>query len=175
MSFPDGLAGHGLKYQASKILAHQASKNWVKEHQPHFSLITLHPTFVVGPSLIQTSAEDADAINSWLWASLHSEKPLLSTLWVDVRDVADAHIKALDAPIGGAVSEFLLNGPKFTWDDVIEYVKTKYPQLDVKLQPPFDKNPSVETPGAENVLGIKWRGFEEMAGSVLDQQLSFRS
>jgi nucleoside-diphosphate-sugar epimerase len=64
MQWPEGFAGHGLKYHASKILAHQATIDWTKKNKPHFSLATLHPSFVLGDSLIQNSAREVSGINA---------------------------------------------------------------------------------------------------------------
>ncbi|RAH42214.1 uncharacterized protein BO95DRAFT_504683 [Aspergillus brunneoviolaceus CBS 621.78] len=53
MEFSEWFAGHGVKYSASKILAHQATRNFLTDFQPHYTLITFHPTFVLGDSLVQ--------------------------------------------------------------------------------------------------------------------------
>ncbi|KAL2214859.1 dihydroflavonal-4-reductase [Thermoascus aurantiacus ATCC 26904] len=110
MAFPDGFIGHGLKYSASKILAHQATREFLKKNRPNYILITFHPTFVLGESLVQQSAEDIDGINALFWQSLFSEKPRISTAWVHVQDVADAHVKALEVPVESG-KEFLLSAP----------------------------------------------------------------
>lgn len=98
MDWPEGFAGHGAKYQASKILAHQATIDWMKENKPDFSLVTIHPTFVLGHSLVQKSAADIGGINALFWSTLQAEKPQFPPMVVDVRDVADAHLKAATVP-----------------------------------------------------------------------------
>src|ERR1700712_910846 len=98
MSFPEGVTGHGVKYSASKVLAHQATRDFLAQNNPQYTLITLHPTFVLGKSLVQETAGDIDGINALFWLSLFSEKPHIPTAWVHVLDVAEAHIKVLEAP-----------------------------------------------------------------------------
>ena len=181
MTFPeDPMASGGMKYHVSKILAHRATLEWVQTNKPSFGLVTLHPSFVFGRNNTQTSAEGLDGTNSMLWGCLHSPKPFIPMSPVDVRDVAYAHLKALEVETGagGEVEEFLLSaGPKenWTWEQVVEYVRSKYPALDVKLEGPFDEPPKVDTQRAETLLGIKWERMEDTMGSFLDQQMELRA
>jgi nucleoside-diphosphate-sugar epimerase len=174
MEFPPGLDGHGLKYQASKILAHQASSAFVKMQNPHFTLITLHPTFVLGPSLVQKSADDITGVVMMFMGSLPSKKPLFPSTVVDVRDVAAATLATINANVERNGDEFIISGEETTWGDIVAYVKSAYPQVEMNLQPPFEKPFFVNTSKAEKVLDAKWRTTEEIIGSVLDQQLAFQ-
>lgn len=173
MDWPEGAAGNGLKYHASKILAHQATKNWMEENKSEFSLVTLHPSFVLGHSLIQTSADDINGINAWFWSSLRAEKPQFPPVFVDVRDVAEAHLRSATVFTTGQATEFLLSGLEVSWDQVASYIKTECPNVELKWTPPFAEGPSVDTTRAENILGMKWRSMEEIIGSLLSQQLTF--
>ncbi len=172
MPFPDGAAGQALRYSVSKIKAHQATRDFIKQNNPHYILITLHPTFVLGDSLVQETATDIDGVNGWFWQSLFSEKPLISTSWVHVRDVADAHIKALEVEVESG-KEFLLAALAFPWEDAINFIKSHYPSLNVKLEPPFEGEWNIDASAAEQILGLKWRSKEATIKDVIDQQLSF--
>lgn len=173
MPFPEGFAGHGAKYHASKILAHQASVDWVKQQKPHFSLITIHPSFVLGHSLIQTSAGDIGGINALFWGSLQGDKPQFPPLVVDVKDIADAHVRSIDVPVEQDVTEFLLSGHSTTWEQVVAFINAKYPEVKVAWTPPFDAASKIDVSRAEKKLGMKWRSVEEIFGSLVEQQLSF--
>ncbi|OBR14497.1 NAD dependent epimerase/dehydratase [Colletotrichum higginsianum IMI 349063] len=181
MEFPsDPRANAGLKYQASKILAHRAVLEWVPKNQPGFSVVTLHPSFVFGRNLHQKSHDQIDGTNAMLWESLFSEKPNVPMATVDVRDVALAHLKALDLEIKekATVQEFLLSAPKaagWDWERVANFVREKYPALDIKLKGPFDEPPKVEAKRATELLGIQWRSMEDTISSFLDQQVELKS
>jgi nucleoside-diphosphate-sugar epimerase len=181
MAFPeDATSSGGQKYHVSKILAHRATLEWVQTNKPSFGLVTLHPSFVFGRNITQTSAEELDGTNAMLWGCLHSRKPFIPASSVDVRDVALAHLKALDVETGsaGEAQEFILSaGPKqnWTWGQVAEFVRSKYPALDVELEGPFEEPPKVDTQKAENVLGMKWKSMEDTVGSFLDQQMELRA
>lgn len=148
--FPPGLMGQVVKHSASKIVAHQATRNFVKERKPNYTLITLHPSYVMGRDITQETAEGLGRINALLWQSLASEKPLIGTSWVHVQDVADAHVKALHVNVEHE-KEFLLSGPSFPWENAIEYIRKKFPGLEVKLVPPFEGKWKVDVTGAETV------------------------
>ena len=65
----------------------------VKE-QNHWDLVTINPGFVMGPSL--TARNDSASID-FLLGIINGKIPGLSefwTAWVDVRDVARAHVEA---------------------------------------------------------------------------------
>ncbi|KAE9369037.1 NAD(P)-binding protein [Stipitochalara longipes BDJ] len=174
MALPEGPAGHALRYSASKILAHQATRDFLKKRNPKYTLITFHPTLVLGHSLTQDSG-DISGSNGMVWQPLFSEKPTAPAGWVHVRDVADAHIKALKADIETGM-EFLLSGskPASPWEEIVSFVKSQYPGLGWKLRPPFEGGWEVDVSRAEQVLQIDWRSKEDMVRDIVEQQLSFR-
>lgn len=179
MRFPeDPRAAGGLKYHASKILAHRATLSWCTSSAPHYSVVTLHPSFVFGANLLQTSPEALDGTNAMLWSSLTAPQPLIPMSAVDVRDVAAAHIRALNVEAGqGGVEEFILCASEqegWTWDRVAEFVRRKYEFVGVRVEGPFEPPPSVDTSKAERVLGIGWRSMEDTVGSFLDHQVELR-
>ena len=181
MEFPeDPMASGGLKYHASKILAHRATLEWVAANKPHFVVVTLHPSFVFGRNLSQTTPDEIDGTNAMLWGTLYSEKPTIPAVSVDVRDVALAHIRALEAKFEGKneVQEFIISASDrdgWSWTKIAEFVKEKYPNLGIKLEGPFDPTPFVETPRAEEILGLKWKTMEETISSFLDHQVELRA
>jgi nucleoside-diphosphate-sugar epimerase len=173
MDFPEGAAGGGMKYSASKILAHQATLDWMKENNPQFSLVTLHPSFVLGHSLIQNSAQDIGGINAMFWGMLKADQPMFPPVFVDVRDIADAHLKAATVSTQKQTTEFLLSGNEASWDQVVSYITSKFPTVEVNWTPPLPGGPEIDTSRAENVLGMKWHCTEEIFESLISQQLEF--
>ncbi|KAK0622545.1 hypothetical protein B0T14DRAFT_535720 [Immersiella caudata] len=178
--FPAGPAGYGAKYSASKILAHRATLEWMASNKPHFSLVTVHPTFVLGRDKTQTDPARPGGINAFLMRSLATPppgKPMTPAAFVDVRDVSSVLLRSLDleADRGVPLTEILVNGNPTTWDEIIGFVKARYPSVDVKLQGPFDAPFTADTSRAEKQLGIRWRDLEEILRSVFDQQMKLRS
>ncbi|KAJ6031881.1 dihydroflavonal-4-reductase [Penicillium herquei] len=174
VSVKEGFTGHALKYSASKIKAHEATRDFLVKNALHYNLITFHPTFVLGDSMIQQGAEDISGMNAIFWMSLFSEKPRLPNAWVHVRDVADAHVKALKNDIETG-REFILSRPVISWDTVVSYVGKKYPALGCKLQGPFQGGWTVDTTAADQTLALKWRSESTIIDDVIKQQLGFRA
>ncbi|RAK81440.1 dihydroflavonal-4-reductase [Aspergillus fijiensis CBS 313.89] len=171
---PEGFSGHGLKYSASKVAAHDATRRFLATQHPTFTLITFHPTFVLGESLIQTTPEEIGGMNAFFWNTLQAERPGMANAWVDVRDVAAAHVRALQREVAPG-TEVLLSGPTpGSWGRVAELVRRQYPEVGCRLQGPFERGWTVDTRTAERVLGMEWRGQDEIVEAVLGQQLALR-
>jgi nucleoside-diphosphate-sugar epimerase len=170
-----GMPGNVKKYQAAKILTRKETQAWIQQHQPSFAVYTFFPTLTVGPSLIQTSASDADAQNAVLLNVVSTGALRVAAFYVDVRNVAQAFVAALeaDAPSG---LEVILRGRKTTWREIAAIVKEAYPDEGFRIEAP-EKEPDlweVETKAAEDVLGVKWTPTAQLVRDVVDQQLSFR-
>lgn len=144
---------------------------------PADDLHSFHPTFVLGDSLIQRTFNELDGMNAQLWNSLPSEEPLIPSAFVHVRDVAQAHVTALESR--GSLktgTEYILSTQPFGWDKVADVVRTEFPQIDVKLRKgPFGQDDwHVDTTPADRDLHMRWRSGEDMVRDVLNQQLSLK-
>ncbi|KAK0639504.1 hypothetical protein B0T16DRAFT_518387 [Cercophora newfieldiana] len=178
--FPSGPAGYGAKYAASKILAHRATIDWMAARKPHFSLVTVNPTFVLGYDMTQTDPTKPGGINAFLLRSLATPtpgKPVIPAAFVDVRDVSSVLLRSLELQVekGAPLTEVLVNGNPTSWEEIIGFVKARYPSVDVKLEGPFLTPFTADTSRAETQLGVKWRGIQEILASVLNQQMELRS
>ncbi|OJI83221.1 hypothetical protein ASPTUDRAFT_67238 [Aspergillus tubingensis CBS 134.48] len=173
MSFPEDSHGHALKYAASKILAHQATRSFLENNSPHYNLITLHPTFVLGPSMVQKIPGELSGMNALFWLSIISGQTQIANAWVHVHDVADAHIKALEKDVQSG-TEFILSRPSVSWEHAANFIKEKYPDVECKLEPPFEGHWALDTTAADRILGMKWRSEEQIIKDVIEQQLELR-
>ncbi|KAG9018648.1 methylglyoxal reductase (NADPH-dependent) gre2 [Tulasnella sp. 427] len=96
-----GLQDPAVGYTASKKLAEEAAWDFVKKQKPSFSLTTICPPMVYGPpeqevtdlSKLNTSAADMYALFTG-----QKEASNQAWIWVDVRDVALAHVLAIVSP-----------------------------------------------------------------------------
>ncbi|KAJ5591260.1 NAD-dependent epimerase/dehydratase [Penicillium hetheringtonii] len=163
------------QYHASKLAAHKATLDFYTEKKPSFDIVTLHPVFVYGHSLVQETADQLGGTNGLLFQSLFSEKPSAGQyLGVHVEDVALAHIKALDGNIRGLQS-YLLASPRRSWSEVKAFVQSQYPSLPIKLDAADDRvTYTVDTTRAMSDLGIHFKGMEQQVQDVVDQQLKLR-
>ncbi|KAG9694259.1 NAD(P)-binding protein, partial [Aureobasidium melanogenum] len=176
MEIPDGYDGQQTMYRISKVLAHQAARDFLAREKPSYKLFTTHPTLVIGESRIQSSAEQVDFVNGILWSIIKTGSPSptpMPSLWVDVKDVGAIHLRAIDcdAPSG---TEFVASGPEVSWNDIAKFTLEEYPEV-TKLGPDHDGFSSqVEAVNAGKYLGLEWRPWKQTFRETIEQQLSFQ-
>lgn len=169
-------------YRASKLFAERAAVDFMTKHKPSFSFVSICPTLAFGP-VIQP-LESANALNTssqriynFVNGSCKSEMPDTGVsfyLWIDVRDLALAHVKAmelqLDAP---ANKRYLLTAGYFTNKEICEIIGKRFPEY-LGVLPPCDGDaggfPSggvykFDNTEATEELDMEYRTLEE---SVVD-------
>ncbi|KIW12705.1 hypothetical protein PV08_09983 [Exophiala spinifera] len=113
------------KYSASKVLAEKAAWQFYERHKPEIAwdLTVLNPPWIFGPTLHEVP--DFTAINpSWkLWfrAVTQGAEAQLTRPghgWVDVRDVAEAHVRSLEVATAGG-ERIIICASQFVWQDWI--------------------------------------------------------
>lgn len=159
-------------YHASKILAHNATWDFKKQKKPHFDLVTIHPTFVFGHDLLQTTSEEIGGTNALLWNALTSGEPSIWSSYVNVRDVAAAHINALESRITDG-SSYILAAKETTWKEVAQLLKKNYADIELfKLTENAQGNPlPADGSEAEKELGIDYVSLETTIKHVVDQNV----
>ncbi|KAL3989884.1 NAD dependent epimerase/dehydratase family protein [Acanthocheilonema viteae] len=86
---------HLHAYHRSKILAEQAAWDFMKKNPDvSFSLTVLNPCMIIGPSLQNAKGSSVTIISRFMDGSMPAY-PAMKLSFVDVRDVAQAHILAM--------------------------------------------------------------------------------
>ncbi|KIX98704.1 uncharacterized protein Z520_05164 [Fonsecaea multimorphosa CBS 102226] len=168
---PQGPYPHDFAaYAASKKLAYNRTRDFISREKPHFTVINIMPTFVIGKNELATTPAAVTAGSNALAfiPLLGMQNPNgLPGATCHVDDVAFVHIASLDPKIQGNQNfgiNYDVNGIK--WDDAIDIVKKHFPEalkkgvfpLGGSLKPlpmPFDASKT------EEVFGIKFKSFEE--------------
>jgi len=86
-------------YSKSKKLANKASWDFwnALPADEKFDLVTIHPALIIGPNNNSSSFTSGDIMKN-IMTKEWSKLPRISIGTVDVRDVADAHVRALKIP-----------------------------------------------------------------------------
>ncbi|XP_065064620.1 uncharacterized protein LOC135690864 [Rhopilema esculentum] len=86
-------------YEKSKCLAEKAAWDFVKElpDESKFELVAINPGFIIGPLLMKKECASFKTIKQLLVREM-SAVPDLRIAIVDVRDVAEAHVKSITNP-----------------------------------------------------------------------------
>lgn len=160
----------GTAYRGSKTFAEKAAWDFVKNEKPNFTLATLNPPLVLGPvvhyfndlSSINTSNETArDLIQGKFKDEL---PPTRVPGWVDVRDLALAHVRAVEREEAQGKRFFVIAGMMRN-SDLVDIVKKNFPELQDKLPTKYEKVPKefpfkYDNSRSKEVLGIEYNGLE---------------
>ncbi|XP_050209185.1 phenylacetaldehyde reductase-like [Mercurialis annua] len=122
-SDPDVCREQKRWYHLSKTLAEQAAWKFAKENR--IELVTIHPVFVIGPLLQPTLNVSVEMILNLINGA--QEYPDAYYKSVDVRDVACAHIKALES--SSAAGRYFLIESDVHYSEILKIVHQLYPTL----------------------------------------------
>lgn len=102
--------------------------------------------------------------------------PTVVYLWVDVRDVALAHVRAIEVPQAGG-QRFLVAAGHFSNKKIAEIIRESHPELASKLPPKDipDDTPtdvySYDNKKAREVLGLKFRSLKDCVDDAVKSML----
>ncbi|KAG6829953.1 hypothetical protein H0H92_002857 [Tricholoma furcatifolium] len=170
-------------YLASKILAEQATWEFAASH-PELDLTTMHPPFIYGPLAPGFPLPHKKELGTLglLYMLLCGTFPVqVAPLFCDVRDVARAHVSALEWT-GKAASgrkRYLVCGASFTWTEAVEHIQKVFPELKSRLPSPETAKPlpgkasTIDARSAAEDLGmveyIGWhKTLEDAVKSLLE-------
>jgi nucleoside-diphosphate-sugar epimerase len=111
-------------YSYSKTLAERAA--WeIAEGQARWSLVTINPAFIIGPSLSDRLDGTSVSIMKQLGdGSFAQGAPDLSIGYVDVRDVAEAHLRAAERR--DATGRFILAERVSTFPEIASILRSHF-------------------------------------------------
>lgn len=158
-------------YCASKALAERAAWEWMEKNKPNFTLSVINPPWIFGPSLAEITSleklnESTEAIYNLIDGSQKEVPPVDFGGFADVRDVAQAHLRALERK--EAANQRLLVGVHFDYQLACECILKHYPELEGKTPKPQpgaaekeqDEVYKIDGSKAEKVLGLQYTPLE---------------
>lgn len=165
----------------NQTFAEKAAWDFVEKEKPNFNIATINPPLVLGPVVHYLSSLDSintsNARISRLVRGLDKETspPTGTFLWVDVRDVALAHVRAIEVPEAGA-QRFFVTAGHYTNKDVVDIIRDAYPEIKDRLPEATSDLPEdvygYDNSKSRQVLGLEYRSLKEAvvdtAKSLLD-------
>ena len=129
-------------YPRSKAIAERAAWDFIEREGGGTELVSVNPTGIFGPSLVTEVRSTLQLIKAMLDGTM-TVVPRQRFGVADVRDVADAHIKAMATP-AAAGQRFLVlaDGPTISWLQLARILRDRLGQL-------AERVPTEEAPGAE--------------------------
>ncbi|KAF8999630.1 hypothetical protein BDQ17DRAFT_1308413 [Cyathus striatus] len=164
------------KYLASKTLAEKSAWEFYNKHKSEVSwdLAVINPPFIFGPAIHEIP--NLKALNTSLKAwyeivvkNVPGTKASLeaSNAWIDVRDVAEAHVRALEKETAGG-ERIIVSAGEYVWQEWLDAANALSPQPYTlkKLPDGYSDIKKVyfiqyATTKQQQLLGIKLKTVEE--------------
>ncbi|KAG7108705.1 putative uncharacterized oxidoreductase like protein [Verticillium longisporum] len=165
-----------LAYRGSKLFAERAAWDFVAAREPAFTLVTLCPPMTFGPVVHPVASVDKlNESNAVLWKIAKGESPLPVArvpFWIDVRDLALAHVEAVLRPgVGGqrfvpaAAERFSYGRAAAIMVDEFDWAKSK---VQVEAQT-IDESHGLDAQTAAEALGLEYRSFRQTVVDLVRQ------
>ncbi|BBX32403.1 cinnamyl-alcohol dehydrogenase [Mycolicibacterium mageritense DSM 44476 = CIP 104973] len=149
-------------YSYSKTVAEQEAWRYQKA-QDRWDLVTIHPGLVLGPSL--TSASDSASLSTmkqFTDGTLLAGAPALTMGVVDVREVADAHLRAGFTP--EAHGRYIVNADSLTLLQIGKILRRKFGPL---YPFPWTTTPKIVVKAIAPVAGLTRKFVDRNVGYPL--------
>lgn len=124
-------------YLASKTFAEKAAWDFVKAEKPKFALSTVNPVYVFGPQAFDEEVKSelnfsSEIVNAITKLKENDAIPSLSGYFIDVRDVAKAHLKAFSSKETKG-QRLLPSDSFFTAQGILDIYHKNFPKEAAKL------------------------------------------
>ena len=110
-------------YAQSKTIAERAARDWIAAEGGAMEFVSINPSLVVGPVMDADVSTSIEAIEKMLSGALPG-CPRLGFCVVDVRDLADLHVRVLTAP-GIAGERFIASGRFLMLVEIAKILKAR--------------------------------------------------
>lgn len=175
MTWEEAVSSPLNAYRASKAFSEKAAWDFVEKEKPNFDLTSMNPPMVYGPvihhiknlSALNTSNE---RIRDIAFGKAKDGCPFTGIfVWVDVRDLALAHVLSIEKP-EAAGQRFLISPGQYTNKEIAEIIHQEFPELQDGLPtgdalkggdfPPGGWY-NWDTTKSKDVLGMTYRPLKE--------------
>ncbi|QDS76011.1 hypothetical protein FKW77_004832 [Venturia effusa] len=171
-------------YRGSKTFAERAAWEFVEKEKPNFDIATMNPPIVFGPIAHHLDSLDNLNTSNQLIRDLIQGKmaggrlsPNSSPLFVDVRDLAIAHVQALEVPEAGG-KRFFVTAGHYSLADAVEAIRAAHPEIASKLPntSTADNPPEVlgyDNTRAKEILGLEFTPLEKSVNDTVNSLLEW--
>lgn len=131
-------------YPLSKAVAERAAWDFVEREGGGIELVSLNPTWIAGPTLTTDARSSLGVFTAMLGGQM-SVAPRQRFGIADVRDVATAHLAAMQTPSAAGRRYLLLaDGPTLSWLEIADILRESFGELAARV--PTEEAPGEETP-----------------------------
>ncbi|KZT02608.1 NAD(P)-binding protein [Laetiporus sulphureus 93-53] len=173
-------ASQPAKYRASKTLAERAAWEFVEKNKgaTGWDLVVLNPPYVFGPATQEVGAPEAlnESMLDWFHSVFKGSRDAkqlsaVGSSWIDVRDLADAHLLALQKEEAGG-ERIIISEGVFKWQDFVNAARkygAKIPEGDTSYDIKTATHDIMyDTSKAARLLGLKYHSIEQSTKDIMD-------
>ncbi|CAK7206093.1 hypothetical protein SEUCBS139899_008876 [Sporothrix eucalyptigena] len=173
-SIAPGTPAH-IAYRGAKKFAEKAAWDFVQQEKPGFDLVTLCPSMTFGPIVHPISSLDQlNESNAMLW-KIAQGQPLATARvpsWIDVRDLALAHVEALLRQDTGGKRYIPGGTERFSYDWAATIMEDEFAWAKGKVahqQQMVDDSYGFDGETTARELGIQYTSFHKTVVDLISQ------
>ncbi|TPX16153.1 uncharacterized protein E0L32_004148 [Thyridium curvatum] len=164
-----------LAYRGAKKFAEKAAWEFVATRRPGFDLVALCPSMTFGPVVHPVAGlGQLNETNAMLWKVARGE-PLSAARvpsWIDVRDLAAAHVEAVLRP-GAGGRRFIPGGPeRFSYDMAAQIMEEEFAWARGRVRrerQAVDESYGWDGESTARELGIEYTSFRKSVVDLISQ------
>jgi nucleoside-diphosphate-sugar epimerase len=168
-----------IAYRGAKKFAELEAWNFIKDKKPNFDLVALCPPMTFGPVVHPVASVDKlNESNSMLWKVASGVSPLPVSrvpFWIDVRDLAAAHVGALDMKIIPQGRYIPASPERFSYGLAASIIADSFPELKGKVSQEdqvIDESHGLDGETAAKALKFEYHSFEDTVRDLVSQAIS---
>lgn len=181
ITWQDALKDARLGYRGSKSFAEKAAWQFVKDENPGFVLSTVNPVLVFGPQAFDSGVKEtlntsSEVINNFFKLKASDPVPSSNGRFIDVRDVARAHLVAFEKD-SAENQRLVMTAGDFSGQEIADIIHKNFPEAskDVPVGKP-GTGPQLRTnmsksdfSKTQGILGFKYIDLEQSVTDSVQQ------
>lgn len=171
-----------VAYRGSKKFAELEAWNFIKNGDAKFDIVTLCPPMTFGPVVhpVET-VEQLNESNAMLWKIASGQHPLPVArvpFWIDVRDLAKAHVEALLRP-EAANKRYVPAAPEgFSYQLAADIMRKEFPWAEETVSKTadqvIDQSHGLDGKTVTQELGVEYRSFKQTVVDLVSQAVDLK-
>lgn len=170
-----------IAYRGSKKFAELEAWNYVRDKKPTFDLVALCPPMTFGPVVHPVSSIDnINESNAMLWqVASGANLPVARVpFWIDVRDLAAAHVGALlTREVSG--KRYTPSAPEtFSYAKAAAIIAAEFPDFKDRVsrdEQSIDESYGLDGETASQELGVSYHTFRETVHDFVSQAIQMNN
>ncbi|KAB8212008.1 hypothetical protein BDV34DRAFT_219221 [Aspergillus parasiticus] len=168
-----------VAYRGSKKFAELEAWNFIEREKPSFDLVTLCPPMTFGPVVHPVNGvAGLNESNAVLWSVASGADPLpvaRVSAWIDVRDLAEAHVQALLRSEVGGKRFVPASGEPFSYELAADIIRGSFGWARETVTGNYEsgKKPDqaykLDGEAVTRELGVEFRSFKETVVDLVGQ------